>query len=312
MISLRYHIVSVAAVFLAIALGVVLGSTAVSDRLLSALNDDNDSLGRQVSDLEVERDAQSARLAAADAFALAVGPMAVRGQLDQRTIAVVTTADTEPADRDAVLALIKESGATVTGELQLTDAFTDSARTAQLRELVTRLPAGVQLPTASDPGTLAGGLLGSLLLLRATDNKPQASAEESAAAIAGLADGGFIRVSENLRPAQLSVVLTGGAASGDGAGDRAAMIARFAAQLDRSGAGTVLAGRTAAADGTGPIGVARADTAVTSILSTVDGVQTAAGRTVTVLALREQLDGTAGRYGTAGNAQSIAPGIAAG
>ncbi len=312
MISLRYHIVSVAAVFLAIALGVVLGSTAVSDRLLSALNDDNDSLGRQVSDLEVERDAQSARLAAADAFALAVGPMAVRGQLDQRTIAVVTTADTEPADRDAVLALIKESGATVTGELQLTDAFTDSARTEQLRELVTRLPAGVQLPTASDPGTLAGGLLGSLLLLRATDNKPQASAEESAAAIAGLADGGFIRVSENLRPAQLSVVLTGGAASGDGAGDRAAMIARFAAQLDRSGAGTVLAGRTAAADGTGPIGVARADTAVTSILSTVDGVQTAAGRTVTVLALREQLDGTAGRYGTAGNAQSIAPGIAAG
>lgn len=312
MISLRYHIVSVAAVFLAIALGVVLGSTAVSDRLLSALNDDNDSLGRQVSDLEVERNAQSARLAAADAFALAVGPMAVRGRLDQRTVAVVTTADTEPADRDAVIALIRESGATVTGELQLTDAFTDPARTEQLRELVTRLPAGVQLPTASDPGTLAGGLLGSLLLLRATDNKPQASAEESAAAIAGLADGGFVRVSENLRPAQLAVVLTGGAASGDGAGDRAAMIARFAAQLDRSGAGTVLAGRTAAADGTGPIGVARADTAVTSILSTVDGVQTAAGRTVTVLALREQLDGVAGRYGTAGNAQAIAPGIAAG
>jgi len=310
-ISLRYHIVSVAAVFLAIALGVVLGSTAVSDRLLSGLNEDNDSLGRQVSDLETERSAQGARLVAADAFATAVGPMAVRGQLDQRTVALVTTSDTDPSDRDAIVALVTESGATLVGEVQLTDAFTDPSRTEQLRELVTRLPAGVQLPTASDPGTLAGGLIGSLLLL-GTDNEPQASAEESAAALSGLADGGFVRVGENLRPAQLAVVLTGGAAVGDGAGDRAAMIARFAAQLDRSGAGTVLAGRTAAADGTGPVGVARADTAVTSILSTVDGVQTAAGRTVTVLALREQLDGSAGRYGTAGNAQAIAPGAAAG
>lgn len=312
MISLRYHIVSVAAVFLAIALGVVLGSTAVSDRLLSGLNDDNDSLTRQVDELQAERELRRAQLTGADAFALAIGPVAVRGQLDKRTVAIVTTSDADPADRDAVAALLRQAGATLTGELQLTDTFTDSSRADQLRELVTRLPAGVQLPTAADPGTLAGGLIGALLLLDPADNQPQASAEESAAALAGLADGGFVRVGENLRPAQLVLVLTGGAVSGDGAGDRAAMIARFAAQLDRSGAGTVLAGRTASADGTGPVGVARADTAVTSILSTVDGTEDAAGRTVVVLALREQLEGAAGRYGTAINAQAAAPGIATG
>jgi hypothetical protein len=254
---------------------------------------------------------QHDRLADADAFAAAVGPAAVRGVLDKRTVAIVTTADADPADRDAINALIKDAGATVTGEVQLTDAFTDSSRTEQLRTLVTRLPAGVRLPTASDPGTLAGGLLGALLLLNASDNKPQASPEESAAALTGLADGGFIRVSDNLRPAQLAIVLAGGAATGDAAGDQAAMIARFAAQLDRSGAGTVLAGRSAAAEGTGPVGVARADTSVTQVLSTVDGVQTAAGRVVTVLALREQLEGAAGRYGTAGNAQAAAPGVPA-
>ncbi|HEY3260015.1 MAG TPA: copper transporter, partial [Pseudonocardiaceae bacterium] len=285
MISLRYHIVSISAVFLAIALGVVLGSTAISDRLLSGLNRDNDSLARQVNELQAERTAQRDRLADADAFAAAVGPMAVRGQLDKRTVAIVSTADADPADRDALVSLVKAAGGAVTGELQLTDAFTDGSRADQLRELVTRLPAGVQLPTASDAGTLAGGLLGPLLLLDRSTVKPQASAEESAAAFAGLADGGFVRVGENLRPAQLAVVLTGGAINGDAAGDRAAMIARFAAQLDRSGAGTVLAGRTAAADGTGSVGVARADTAITSVLSTVDGVQTAAGRAVTVLAL---------------------------
>jgi hypothetical protein len=311
-ISLRYHIVSVAAVFLAIAVGVALGSTAVSDRLLSGLDEDNDALTREVERLRSEQAVHGARIAGADAFALAIGPVAVRGRLDQRTVAIVTTADADPADRDAVAALVRQAGATVTAEVQLTDAFTDSSRADQLRELVTRLPAGVQLPTAADPGTLAGGLLGPLLLLDPGDNQPQAAAEESAAALAGLADGGFVRVGENLRPAQLAVVLTGGAVTGDGAGDRAAMIARFAAQLDRSGAGTVLAGRTASADGTGPVGVARADTAVTTVLSTVDGTETAAGRTVVVLALREQLEGAAGRYGTAPNAQAAAPGLPAG
>jgi len=311
MISLRYHIISIAAVFLAIALGVVLGSTTVSDRLLAGLKDDKHMLSRQVEDLTVERNAQRERLVDADGFASAVGPMAVRGLLDQRTVVIVTTADANPADRDAITGLIQAAGATVTGELQLADAFTDSSRAEQLRELVTRLPAGVQLPTASDPGTLAGGLLGALLLISATDNRPQASAEESAAALAGLADGGFVRVGEDLRPAQLAVVLTGGAVTGDAAGDRAAMIARFAAQLDRSGAGTVLAGRSEAAAGNGPIGVARADTSVTSVLSTVDGAQTPAGRTATVLALREQLEGGAGRYGTAGNAQAVTPGVPA-
>ena len=307
MISLRYHVISLAAVFLAVALGVLLGSTAVSDRLLSGLRGDNDSLARQVGELQAQRAEQRDLLRDADGFAAAIGPVAVRGQLERRTVALVTTADADPADRDALVALIQAAGATVTAELQLTEAFTDGSRAEQLRALVTRLPAGVRLPTASDAGTLAAGLLGALLLLGPADNQPQASAGEAAAALAGLVDGGFVRLAAPPRPAQLAVVLTGGAVVGDAAGNRAAMIARFAAQLDRGGGGAVLAGRTPAADGTGPVGVARADTATTAVLSTVDGVQTAAGRAATVLALREQLDGGAGRYGTAGNAQAAAP-----
>lgn len=308
MIPLRYHVVSLAAVFLAVALGVLLGSSSVSDRLLSGLNSDSAALSREVSELRAEHAGQREQLRNADGFAAAVGPIVVRGQLDGRTVAMVTTADADPADRDTVADLVRAAGGTLTAELQLTEAFTDSGRAQQLRGLVTRLPAGAQLPTASDAGTLAGGLLGALLLDPA-GNQPLASPDESAAALAGLTDGGFVRAGERLRPAQLAIVLTGGAVTGDAAGDRAAMIARFATQLDRSGAGAVLAGRTAAAGGTGPIGVARADTAITAVLSTVDGVQTAAGRAVTVLALREQLDGGAGRYGTAGNAQAVAPGV---
>ncbi|WP_026424343.1 copper transporter [Actinokineospora inagensis] len=312
MISLRYHVISIAAVFLALAVGVVLGSTTLSRSLLSGLSSQNTDLGSQVSHLEQERNGLNARLADGDAFAGAVGPLAVRGALDKRTVVLITTGDARPADRDAVKGLIGGAGATVTGEVQLTDAFADPAKADQLKEIVTRLlPAGVQLPTANDPGTLAGGLLGPLVLINKADNKPQASPAETAAALSGLTDGGFLAATPNLKPAQLAVILTGGAAAGVKAGDRAAVIARFATQVDRSGAGTVLAGGAGSADGTGAVGVVRADTAATSILSTVDNVDVPAGRVVTVLALVEQLDGKAGRYGSAGNAQAPAPGAPA-
>lgn len=309
MISLRYHVISIAAVFLALAVGVVLGSTTLSRSLLSGLSNENEDLAAQVNNLENQKNAQDARLADADSFATSVGPLAVQGQLAQRTVVLITTADARPADRDALKALVTNAGGTVTGELQLTESFSDPRKADQLKDIVVRLlPAGVQLPTASDPGTLAGGLVGPLVLISKENNKPQASPTETAAALAGLTEGGFVKASQGLQPAQLAVVLTGGAATGNGAGDKAATIARFATQVDRAGAGTVLAGTAGSASGTGAVGVVRADTAATSIVSTVDNVQTAAGRVVTMLALREQLEGQAGRYGDAGNAQSPAPG----
>jgi hypothetical protein len=308
-ISLRYHVISIAAVFLALAVGVVLGSTTLSRTLLSGLSSDNGDLSRQVSDLEQQRNGLSARIKDGDGFATTIGPLAVRGLLDKRTVVLVTTVEAAPADRDGLNTLVAAAGATVTGEVQLTDGFTDPAKADQLKDIVTRsLPAGVQLPTVSDPGTLAGGLLGPLLLISRANNQPQASPAETAAALTALTDGGFVKPSHDLRPAQLAIVLTGGAVRGDGAGDRAATIARFAAQVDRSGAGTVLAGGAGSADGTGAVGVARADTATTQILSTVDNVDSPAGRVVTLLALREQLEEKSGRYGTAGNAQAPAPG----
>jgi hypothetical protein len=307
-ISLRYHIISIGAVFLALALGVVLGSTAISDRLLSGLSSDRTRLEQQVTDLQADSDGLRARLDDAAAFATALGPRAVRGTLQGRTVVLVTTAGADPVDRDGLVSLLRSAGATVTGEVQLTDAFTDPSRSDQLIELTTRLlPAGTQLPTAPDAGTLTGGLLGSLLLLDPSTGAAPASPDETAVVLAGLGDGGFIRAAPQLQPAQLAVVLTGATAAGNGSGDRAGTVARFATQLDRSGAGAVLAGRTGSAQADGALDVVRADTAATSVLSTVDGVDSPSGRITTVLALAEQAQGRAGRYGTAGNADAMAP-----
>ena len=308
MISLRYHVISIGAVFLALALGVVLGSTALSNTLLSGLSGQKDNLAAQVSDLQSQRAGLNGQLTDADQFATGIGPLAVRGALSQRTVALILGPGASQAQANQLGTLITAAGGTVTGTLQLTQNFADPTQADQLRDLVTRLiPAGVQLPVASDPGTLAGGLIGPLVLLNKANDAPQASSDAVAAALAGLASGGFVKPGAQVQPAQLALILTGGAETGNDPADRAAMLAEFAAQVQRSGAGTVLAGGSGSAGGSGAVGVLRAYAANNSIVSTVDDVDTAAGRVTTVLALQQQLNGKAGAYGTAGNASSPVP-----
>lgn len=299
MISLRYHAVSIAAVFLALAIGVVLGASGVSDRLLGAVTTKADDLGGKVQQLTAERDALAASQRASDEFAQRVGPAAVRGTLTGQTVVLITSG-ADPADRNAVVALLGQSGAKVTGEVALTDAVGDPARADQLRQLTAQLlPTGAQLPAASDTGSLAGGLLGGVLLAKAGTTPDQ-----ERAVLSGLAGAGFVAPGDPPAQANLALVLTGGALTGVDASDAAAVTARLAAQLDRAGGGAVLAGRAGSSDATGAVGVARADPTVTGAMSTVDDLQTGAGQVSAVLALREQVDGRAGQYGTAVTASS--------
>jgi outer membrane murein-binding lipoprotein Lpp len=300
MISLRYHAVSIAAVFLALAVGVVLGSSGVSDRVLGAVSAQRDDLDAQVTRLTAERDALAAQQRAAGEFASRVGPATVRGLLTGQTVALVV-AGADPADRDAVAGLIGQSGGTVTGMVELTDAVGDPARADQLRELTSQLlPVGAQLPAASDTGSLVGGLLGGVLLAR--EGQLPVSRDDADSVLTGLTSAGFVHPGQSPGAANLVLVLTGGARTGIDAADSAAVYARLAAQLDLTGSGAVLAGAEGSADATGAVGVARADPQVVGRLSTVDDVQTGSGRVATVLALQEQLDNRAGSYGTGSGA----------
>lgn len=312
MMTLRYHVVSLTAVFLALALGVVLGSTSVSQRLLSVVAGDRDNLTAQVDQLGEQRDQLSAQQRASNGFGAAVAPTVVKGQLANRKVVLVLGPGADPTDRDAVRQLLTESGASVTGTLELTDAILDPARADAIRDLTTRLlPSGAQLPSATDAGGLVGGLLGNVLLT-GHNGQAKAATDQAAAALAGLTQGGFVRPGTKPDSAQLAVVLTGGGLSGPNAAERAATLARLSSELDRAGSGAVLAGRSGSEGTTGPVGVVRADGTISATLSTVDNVETAVGRVATVLALREQIAGQAGRYGAATNAQAPIPGASAG
>ena len=311
--TLRYHVISLVAVFLALTVGVVLGSTNVSQRLLSVVGGDRTSLANQVDQLTAQRDQLAAGQRSANAFGSAVAPTVVKGQLTGRKVVLLVVPGAQPSDRDAMRTLLSESGASLTGELDLTDAIIDPARADGLRDLTTRLlPAGAQLPSSTDSGGLVGSLLGSVLLLKPHSADRQAAPAQVTAALAGLSQAGFVAPGAQPAPGELVVVLTGGPMTGADAPERAATVARMASELDRAGDGAVLAGRTGSTAATGPVGVARADSAVAAKLSTVDNVQDAAGRIATIFALREQAEGRAGQYGSGAGTQGPLPGASAG
>lgn len=313
MISLRQHAISLAAVFVALAIGIVLGSGLLSSGLVSGLRDDNAGMETQIADLQASNNRLGEQLNSADGFDAAVSGRVLRDVLVDRTVVVITTPDADPADVDGVARSVEASGAAVTGRVSLTDSFVTAANGDDLRTRLTNvIPAGVQLRTgAVDQGSLAGDLLGSVLLLNAQTAEPQSTPEELSLALETLRSGGFIAYDNGaVSPAQLAVVVTGSGGGDIEDGNRGAIVARFAGALDSRGAGTVLAGRSGAADGNGSIAVVRSDSALSSALSTVDNVDREAGRITAVLALAQQLDDGSGRYGTGANADAVTVGAA--
>ncbi|MEJ8282174.1 copper transporter [Pseudonocardia spirodelae] len=294
MISRRHHRIALAAVFvLALAAGFALAAVGVPQRIADAAAA---STSRSDTDaLRAERDSLAAQLRGADEFAGRVGPDLVRGRLDGVPVTVIALG-ADPADTRAVSELVVAAGGTVAGDVVLTPAVTDPARADALRDLSARLlPAGAQLPSSSEAGALAGGLLGAALLSPPDGAAPDPA--RSGAVLAGLAAGGFAETpAATPAPGRLAVVVTGSGYSGVDASASAATATALAAELDRRGGGAVLAGRDAAPGSA--VTAARAGGTGGSRLATVDGVGTGAGRVATVLALAERQGGGTGRYGS--------------
>ena len=310
MISMRYHIVSLAAIFLALALGIVLGSTKLSGPILAGLQSDKTTLTSDNGQLAAQNKTLQDRVTGDDKFAGSVGNLAVRGTLPNATVVLITTADADPSDRDAVVSLLTRAGAKVTAQVQVTGTFVDPQHADDLRSLVTKsLPTGATLPDSQKTGVLAGSLLASVLL---TDKEGKAAVkpDEATAALTALASAGFIQASGQVQPGRLVVILAGGAATGGSEADKAGTVADLAATLKQSAAGVVLAGRSGSDAATGPVGVVRADTAASAAVTTIDNVESGVGRLATVLGLVEQNGGGTGRYGFSASAQAQVPSLA--
>ena len=310
MITLRSHAISLAAVFLALAVGVVLGSGLLSDTVLSGLRDEKKDLQSQIEGLTDEKNALNEKLSAANDFDTQVAGRIVNGALADKSVVLFRTPDADPDDVDGVTRIIGQAGGTVTATLDLTQEFVDANSAEKLRSVVTSsvLPAGTQLSTTLvDQGSQAGDLLGIALLTARDPAAPAVNDEQRQTVLAALRETGFLSHPDGaaIGPATAAVVVTGGEL-GDDAGNQGSTVARFAAAMAPHGSGVVVAGRDGSATGTAAVAVVRSDPSLNGAVSTVDDIDSESGRITAVLGVQDLTNGARpGQYGIGQGATSV-------
>lgn len=281
----------------------VAGGVALGALLIAPNLPDQAGVQQEGETDPLQAEINAAQADTADAFITDHAEQLVAGTLAQRPVLVMHTADADEEDLGNVIWLLHKAGAVDAGRITLNAQFFSQAGADQLKSIVANtLPAGAQLSEESlDPGTHAGNALGAALLLDPESAEQLATPEERALLLESLKGSGYIDYEQGtILPAQAIVLVTGGD-DGTGEGAFAAQnLANFAISLDEAGNGAVLAGRITAASDTGAIALAREW--APDRVSTVDSLGRTYGRMATVLAVREQLDGGAGAYGSATSA----------
>lgn len=304
MISLRSHAISLAAVFLALAIGVALGSGLLSNTVLSGLRDDKHEMQTEIDSLTTDRNALNEKLSAAADFDAQMAPRILDRSLAEKSVILFRTPDAADDDVESLKRLIGQAGGTVTGTVGLTQEFVDANSAEKLLSVVNSpiVPAGAQLSTATvDQGSQAGDLLGIALLINRDPKVAPVDDTQRDTVLAALRDTGFVTYgSEHIGAANTAIVVTGGAL-GDDAGNQGATVARFASGLAPHGSGTVLVGRDGSATGTAAVAVTRSDAALSNVVSTVDDIGQESGRITSVLVLSQLING--GRPGQFGSGQ---------
>jgi hypothetical protein len=140
MINIRYHVFSLIAVFLALAIGLAAGSTVVKESIVDNLRDNQDRLESELDDLlatNEQLDLRVGRLEEADRRLRAEGPLAL---LDARllgmTVVVVNGEGLDGAVYDAVLGTLTDAGTELAGEIEVHREIVREERQAELAELV--------------------------------------------------------------------------------------------------------------------------------------------------------------------------------
>jgi hypothetical protein len=312
-INFRYHVVSLTAVFLALAIGLVVGTAALNGPVADSLNNqvtslrkDNTQLRDTVSNLEEQ-------LTREEDFATEAAPMLLAGKLTNRRVLLLTL----PSGRDqadAVRAMLVTAGATVTGRIDVQDAFVAPQNAEELLYLATQA-AQPTIPTTGLPSNSNGVETASALLARGVLDQAQGTTgtqiapADLTAMLAAYEKAGYIGYADAEKdkvtgPAQVVVVVSGLPYTDQESAKKDEAVVTMVSQFDRTGA-VVVAGN-GASDGN-VIAAIRGDSALSKTISTVDNANTVAGQVVTALATADATQNKIGQYGLGAGAGSLMP-----
>jgi hypothetical protein len=309
-IDFRYHLVSIIAVFLALAVGLVVGSTALSGKAVEFLTARQRAAVAENGSLLKEKGALTNQVNADQAFCQAASQRLVGGLLAQEKVVVVVAPGASNAVTNGVMTVLHQAGATVTGQVYLQQSFlTTSAGTeTSLTSLAQTLAAetGLPAPVQSQSQVAGQQAIAQVLAASVLDGTSGAalSAKASVHILSGLRQTGYVMADSITQTASLAVLVTPGGPPPPTA--TSAVLVAVAAQLKQASSGTVMAG---AVESIGNDSVTSNENSSADSVSTVDNADTECGQVMVVWALTYALDGkTPAAYGIeSGNAPSPAP-----
>jgi hypothetical protein len=307
-VSFRFHLVSLVAVFLALGVGVLTGTTVINRGIVARLREQTAEFERRTKALEEDVVRLESQVETWNAFGEEIMDALLAGRLDGQRVVVVTQEGTDDASIDGVLAALRlalgdEDGAlvgpfSVTGRMALRSEADRTELATILGANPTSEPEVLQAQAANRvaqrlafgaPGDdVLEGLIGAGFLV---DEGPQLSEVE-------LQDLGG--------EGELVLTVAGGPA-GTGLDPERFMVP-LVSDLASDGA-TVAAAEPASDDGSGPsfVSLLRTDGAVSARIATQDNVDQRPGQIGIVLALEDLARGVAGHYGTEDGTDGVVP-----
>lgn len=292
MINFRYHLVSIAAILLALAAGIAVGSGPL-DRTSSSLQGDETGSTTVVDPLLASFES---------AYAARTSGSLLKDELKNQSVVVITVPGSSAAEVKGITADLKSAGAEVTGQVALSAKLLDPSG-RQFAE-------GVAQQAANDvPGVSAAGdsygRIGAAIGRAFLDSKA-APIDTTATTIASaFTQGGLLTVTTAPKKrATLAVVLVGPERTGGS--DQSSVIAAVAGALGGTSKGVVVAGPSSSSTDGGAVKAVRDGSSSTSV-STVDVTDSAAGRVLTALAAARQAGGQSGAWGTSRSADGALP-----
>jgi hypothetical protein len=298
---MRYHIVSIVAIFLALALGIVVGTTALNGPITTNLRHQVDSLTKQNKTSAQQVKELQAGVDNSQKFATAYGSVIINNALTGLNVMMIEMPGADTAVKDDLSKEITAAGGKISGRVQLTSDYTDPKRAADITSFVTQVhPIGLSLPQTDDAGSLGGALLSFVLL-----GKGQPS--DVTQVLSGLADLHMLKIdgSDTVTPSTLVLVVASGTLPAGDAGGKAQLA--LLTELRQTGGTVVVAGDSASATGGGLIALLRADSGDRSTVSSVDNSDTQIGEVSTMLALGDAAQSNFGQFGTGSNVDALFP-----
>jgi hypothetical protein len=315
-ISLRYHIVSLVAVFLALALGIVVGSTVLQEGTVSVLRATSERVRQESERNSRANVALSQDIARLQSFGAAVLPELVQNRLKGRSVVLVDTDKVDGGMRESVRKVLEDAGAQVDGQITFADNRLALAADAD------RTDMGRLLAVDTDAAdVLRGELVRRLANRLATPAAiPQDNNQRASDMLTSLQDADFLADLKLSRPlasgadpfprqGSIFVLLGPSAAATATAVAPDAFLVPLADQVSARTGGPVAGGEAAAVPGPASwITALRNNRELSRRVSGIDSVDTVYGQLALVEALQGSLQQLpAGQYGIKAGASGLLP-----